>query len=369
MRWIGSIIWTASLLYSLILVPVTSAQANDLKPAMVRIRDIRDQKGGSGFIFRYDDKEHIAYLLTNEHVVNGAEKVHVVFFSRPRNSVEGTVVRHDRGKDLAVVMVNGESNIPSDVMIIEFGQSSALLVGDSIEILSYSSEDQEWSVTKGTVEGLRREIMEPQGSETVPAIRFSAFVRAGDSGSPLIMGMRVFGLVESAPSSGSDTESQVVAIQDFLKELLPTPNTDPDWLHPPVPRARPVVQVDREAQASAIRFLDSLIHNQLTEAYESVAVIPKSSTSQAAFIALYGDFVKGARGGLIERKLGDVQAFSYPPNAPQIVAPTYMFTFQSYYQPYPAVTVYETVTVIKEKSKWQIWAFSWNVQPNGNSER
>jgi S1-C subfamily serine protease len=249
------------------LVPAVFAQANYLKPAMVRITDLNNQRGGSGFVFRLNEKEQIAYLLTNEHVIRGLQKVNVQFFSADGKAVEVTVVRQDKGKDLAVVQVTGRSNIPNDVIAIEFGQATALMPGDSVEVLSYSSADEEWSVTSGTVEALRPEVVEEGGSETVHAIRFSAFVRAGDSGSPLIMRLRVFGIVESAPLPGSDTDSpraiQVATIQDFLKELLPEPDPNPVWLPQPKPSPKPSIRVDREAQACAISFLDLMIHDQL----------------------------------------------------------------------------------------------------------
>jgi S1-C subfamily serine protease len=119
MRLVGLIAAVVTSLCSVNSVPVVFGQANDLKPAMVRIRDLNNQGGGSGFVFRYDDKEHLVYVLTNEHVVHGADRVNVQFFSGDAaKSVVGTVIRQDRGKDLAVVKVSGESNIPPDVMMI-----------------------------------------------------------------------------------------------------------------------------------------------------------------------------------------------------------------------------------------------------------
>src|ERR1035441_7601587 len=108
-----------------ILVNVLFGQASDLKPAMARIRDINNQGGGSGFVFRHDIKEHVVYLLTNEHVVRGAKKVNVQFFLGTGKPVTGVVIRQDKAKDLAIVTVSGDSNIPAGVMIIALGQASA----------------------------------------------------------------------------------------------------------------------------------------------------------------------------------------------------------------------------------------------------
>jgi hypothetical protein len=75
------------------------------------------------------------------------------------------------------------------------------------------------------------------------------------------------------------------------------------------------------------------------------------------------------KGGLIERQLGDAQALSFPPGAPQVVTPTYILTFQSTYRLYPTTRVYETVTVIQEKEAWRVLNFIWNPQPSDTSER
>lgn len=354
-------------------VSAVVGQANDLKPAMARIMDVNNQGGGSGFVFRYDEKDHVAYLLTNQHVVRGAEKVNVRFFSVPGKSVVGTVIRQETGKDLAVVRVSGEGIIPPDVMVLAFGHASALMPGDSIEILTYSSQDGEWSVLKGTVEALRPEPVGADGSEIIHAIRFSALVRDGDSGAPLIMGDQVFGVIDSAPVPSSNPESpraiQIATIQDFLKELLPDPDPHPFWWHATKPIAETRAPLDREAKACATSFLDLLVHDQIKQAYGLVADLTKSSVSEVSFISSYQSFAMRAKGGLIDRQLGDWQAFSYPPSTPQIVAPTFIITFESTYQPDATTRTYETVTVIKENRNWRVMDFAWNSPPSGTSNR
>jgi hypothetical protein len=363
-------------LWAFALAPAGLAQANDLKPAMARIRDLNNQGGGSGFIFRHDEKDNVAYLLTNEHVVRGREKVNVQFFSAdnsaPIKSVIGTVIRQDKAKDLAIVKVSGGGDVPPDVMVLAFGHASALMPGDSVELLTYSSEDGEWSVLKGTIEALRPEVVGPEGSEAVHAIRFSGFIRDGDSGAPLIMGDQVFGVVESAPVPSSNPESpraiQIATIQEFLKELLPEPDPHPFWWHAKQ-TAAPHPPLDRDAKACATSFLDLLVHDEIRKAYGLVSDATKSSVSEDSFMSTYQSFAMRAKGGLIDRRLGDSQAFSYPPSAPQIVAPTFIIIFESTYQPDTTIRVYETVTVIKENRNWRVLDFVWNPQPSGTSER
>jgi hypothetical protein len=360
------------LLSTVAVVPMGLAQVNYLKPAMVRIKDLHNQNGGSGFIFRYDGKEQSVYILTNEHVVRGAQQVNVQFFSGNGSSAEGTVIRQDRAKDLAVVKVTGNNNIPSDVLIIKFGQATALMPGDPVDLLSYSAADEEWSVTTGTVEGLRDEVVGNNPSEKVHAIRFTGFVRDGDSGSPLIMRLRVFGLVESAPMPGASDSPraiQVATIQEFLRELLPAQDSDPIWVPQPKPVPGAAPKVDREALACATSFLDLMIQNKIAEAYGHIAELWKASTSQAAFVATFDAFAMAAKGGPIHRELADAQAHAFPPGVPQIVAPTYVFTFKSSYSSNLSVTVFETVTVIEQQETWRVLSFIWNPQPSDSSGR
>jgi S1-C subfamily serine protease len=348
---------------------------------MARIRDSNGQSGGVGFVFRYDEKNHVAYLLTDEHVVKSADSVSVQFFAPlsgvdgkcttcSHRSVEGTVFRRDKGKDLAVVKVSGEANIPHDVMILQLGHASALMAGDNIEILTYSLQDGEWSVLKAMVEALRPE---KEGAESIQAIRFTALIREGDSGAPLIMEDQVYGVVESAPVLSNDRESpravQIATIEEFLRDLLPEQDPDPmarrfRW-HP----AKPNAPVDREAKTCATAFLDLLIDGRVKQAYQLVADARKSSVSEALFIGKYQSFTWHAKGGLIDRKLGDWQSFSYPPDTPQLVAPTYIITFESTYQPLGAIPTYETVTIVKENRNWRVMEFTWNSQTSDTSAR
>ena len=73
--------------------------------------------------------------------------------------------------------------------------------------------------------------------------------------------------------------------------------------------------------------------------------------------------------GKAMRKVGDWQSFSYPPDTPQLVAPTYIITFESTYQAAGAIPTYETVTVVKENRNWRVMEFTWNSQTSDTSAR
>src|SRR6266536_134411 len=82
-----------------------------------------DQRAqGSGFV--YDSKGHV---VTNEHVVDGANSVSVRFWNG--DSYPATVVGSDASTDLAVIKVDAPESI---LKPLRLGDSSKLLVGDGV---------------------------------------------------------------------------------------------------------------------------------------------------------------------------------------------------------------------------------------------
>jgi serine protease Do len=133
---------------------------------------------GSGVIYRED-----GYIVTNSHVVQGADEVEVAFADG--TTERGEVVGTDRTTDLAVIRVNRD-NLPA----ASFGDGRDLLVGQLAVAIGSPSGFQS-TVTSGIISGLGRELS-PQltgGSEQDPAlvdlIQTDAAVSPGSSGGAL----------------------------------------------------------------------------------------------------------------------------------------------------------------------------------------
>jgi putative serine protease PepD len=133
------------------------------------------QAQGSGFV--YDTQGHV---ITNQHVVDGAESVSVKFANGKTYSAK--VVGTDPSTDLAVIDVDAPA---SALKPLELADSSAVEVGDGvIAIGSPFGLDQ--TVTTGIVSALHRQITAPNNFAIDDAIQTDAAINHGNSGGPLL---------------------------------------------------------------------------------------------------------------------------------------------------------------------------------------
>ena len=166
--------------------------AQKVKPAVVQITNEQSQVDqfnqpfdvpagvGSGVI--YDKQGHI---LTNNHVVEGAEKLLVAL--PDGRSFEAKLIGRDPTTDLAVVQISG-NNLP----IADLGDSNQLQVGDWVVAIGNAlALDGDPTVTAGVVSALGRTVQEPsdtsaQGPYLFDVIQTSAPINPGNSGGPLV---------------------------------------------------------------------------------------------------------------------------------------------------------------------------------------
>lgn len=127
------------------------------------------QSLGSGFIISDD-----GYILTNNHVVEGADQI-VVRLS-DRREMEATVVGLDKRTDLALLKIDG-SSLP----VVELGDSSTLKAGEWVLAIG-SPFGFDHSVTAGIVSAVNRSL---PNENYVPFIQTDVAINPGNSGGPL----------------------------------------------------------------------------------------------------------------------------------------------------------------------------------------
>ncbi len=134
----------------------------------------RELKGlGSGMIM--DAK---GYILTNNHVVAGANKIQV--FLADGREYPGKVVGTDPKTDLAVVQIKTDEKLPH----ITFGDSDKLEVGDWVVAIG-APRGLDQTVTQGIISAKhRRGILNPSSYQDY--LQTDAAINPGNSGGPLL---------------------------------------------------------------------------------------------------------------------------------------------------------------------------------------
>jgi S1-C subfamily serine protease len=149
---------------------------------------------GSGFVI--DGEGHI---LTNNHVIDGADKV-TVKLGASEKSYDAEVVGADPGTDVALLKVDAPAN---ELHPLTLGHSSELEVGDPVVAIG-NPFGLDRTVTSGIVSALQRQIQSPNGFSISHVIQTDAAINPGNSGGPLIDGQgEVVGINSQIQTGGS----------------------------------------------------------------------------------------------------------------------------------------------------------------------
>lgn len=139
------------------------------------------QKGlGSGVII---DAE--GYILTNEHVVSGADKITVTLSDG--RELKGEIRGRDARSDLAIIKVNAR-NLPT----VSLGDSDNLKIGQWVVAVGnpfgFALENPEPTVTVGVISALHRTlgVMASRNGDYSDLIQTDAAINPGNSGGPLV---------------------------------------------------------------------------------------------------------------------------------------------------------------------------------------
>jgi S1-C subfamily serine protease len=178
----------AAVLHTLGTTPLPHVAAKayaKIQPSIVRVQGLISgatgeedmEKGiGTGVVI-----VNTGTILTNLHVVAGAERVKIVFADGLES--EATVKGFRPEHDLAVLQAN---TIPDDLPAAAMRSTADLAVGDHVVAVGYPFGIGP-SASAGVVSGLRREFRSPEGERILTnLIQFDAAANPGNSGGPLV---------------------------------------------------------------------------------------------------------------------------------------------------------------------------------------
>jgi len=130
---------------------------------------------GSGFVI-----DKAGHIVTNYHVVQGAQKVEVNFSGNDR--LKARVVGTDPSTDLAVLEVSTKARA---LKPLPLGDSNSVRVGDAVVAIG-NPFGLDRTATAGIVSALQRQIQAPNGFTIDKVIQTDAAINHGNSGGPLL---------------------------------------------------------------------------------------------------------------------------------------------------------------------------------------
>ncbi|HFI0423833.1 TPA: S1C family serine protease [Streptococcus suis] len=161
---------------------------------------------GSGVIYKKDG--NTAYIVTNTHVINNAEKIDILLASGEK--VSGELVGSDTYSDIAVIKIAADKV----TAVAEFADSDTIKVGETaIAIGSPLGSVYANTVTQGIISSLSRTVTsQSEDGQTIStnAIQTDTAINPGNSGGPLInIQGQVIGITSSKITSSSLSSSGV----------------------------------------------------------------------------------------------------------------------------------------------------------------
>ena len=184
-------------------------------------QEYTETAAGSGIIISED-----GYILTNNHVISGADKITVYVSSgeegAEEQTYEATLVGSSENNDIAVLKIDAEG-----LNAATFGDSDQLEVGELAVAIGNPMGKVHGSVTAGIISAVEQELT--IDDVTINAIQTDAAINPGNSGGALFDSYgNVIGVVYAKSSSVSIEGIGYAIPVNNIKELVEQMINDPD---------------------------------------------------------------------------------------------------------------------------------------------
>ncbi|KGE05260.1 Do family serine endopeptidase [Pseudohaliea rubra] len=178
---------------------------------------------GSGFVISDD-----GYIVTNNHVVEGADSVVVRLIDRREYDAE--VIGTDPRSDLALLRIEAE-----DLPVLRLGEDDELDVGEWVLAIG-SPFGLDYSVTAGIVSAMGRSLPTERNENYVPFIQTDVAINPGNSGGPLfnldgeVVGVNSQIYTRSGGSIGLSFAIPVSVVRNVVDQLKAEGRVTRGWL-------------------------------------------------------------------------------------------------------------------------------------------
>lgn len=172
---------------------------------------------GSGFVYKKDD--NYGYIMTNQHVVDGTNKLIIKFASG--EEVEGTLLGGDKYIDIAVIRVP----VDKIISVAKIGSTEELKLGETVFAIGTPVAEEYFnSVTGGYISGLNRQVpvsVESNSDWIQDVIQIDASINPGNSGGPLLnFNGEVIGITSlKLINSSIEGMGFAIKIEDAMKHI------------------------------------------------------------------------------------------------------------------------------------------------------
>jgi S1-C subfamily serine protease len=179
---------------------------------------------GSGFVY-----DNLGHIITNAHVVDGADKATVTFLDGSQYNAE--IIGKDKFTDIAVIKV---SEKPRLLHPLEIGDSSLLQVGEQVAAIG-NPFGLSGSMTSGIVSQIGRLLPSQNSGFSIPdVIQTDAAINPGNSGGPLLnMRGQVIGINTAIQSITGEFSGIGFAVpSNTISKIVPTLIKEGKYPHP-----------------------------------------------------------------------------------------------------------------------------------------
>ncbi|PCD77532.1 DegQ family serine endoprotease [Pseudothioclava arenosa] len=236
-------------------------------------RPRRSNALGSGFVISED-----GYIVTNNHVIEGADEIEIEFFSGDK--LDAKLIGTDPKTDIALLKVESDKPLP----FVKFGNSDQMRVGDWVMAVG-NPLGQGFSVSAGIVSARNRELSGTYDDY----IQTDAAINRGNSGGPLfnmdgnVVGVNTAILSPNGGSIGIGFSMASNVVSKVVGQLKEYGETRRGWLGVKIQDVTPEM-----AEALALASAEGAL----------VSDVPEGPARDAGIVA--GDIITSFDGGEVK---------------------------------------------------------------------